>query len=141
MNYTPYRLYRAIAPPGLTVQCDHSLVFLGMVSNLAATIRLELQCLWAYAYLTNNLAIPTEAVFEETALLSRFAKFRAPYGHGRFFPDFVFDQNPYFDMLLKDLGLRWKRKSNVWTELFQPYGQEDYRGVVDEWLGMQKRAI
>jgi len=134
MNYTPFRLYRAIAPPGLTAQGDHSLVFISMFSNLANTPRCELQCLWAYAYLNHKLEIEASEVFQEAALMTRYAKYRAPYGHGRFFPDLVFDQVPYFDMLLQDLKLKYWRKGNVLAELFAPYRGSDYKGVIQEWL-------
>jgi len=135
-NYTPFRLYRAIAPPGLTKSGDCSLAFISMFSNLANTPRCELQCLWAYAYLNNSLfkAPDPETVFDEAALLAQYAKHRAPYGHGRFFPDLVFDQVPYMDSLLQDLGLRYWRKSNIFAELFSPYMGRDYRGVVQEWI-------
>lgn len=133
LQHTPFRLYRAIAPPGLTVQNDHSLVFIGMFSNVANFLRLEIQCLWAYAYLNDALPINTENVFDETALFSRYARYRSPYGHGRFFPDLVFDQLPYIDVLMQDLGLRYWRKGNWFNEVFAAYGVEDYRGVVQEW--------
>lgn len=108
-------------------------MFLGMFSNISSFMRLELQCLWAYAYLNDQLPIDTGSVFEETALFARYARYRAPYGHGRFFPDLVFDQVPYFDMLLQDLGLRYWRKGNWLKELFSAYGPEDYKGLVQEW--------
>ncbi|KIX07719.1 uncharacterized protein Z518_02373 [Rhinocladiella mackenziei CBS 650.93] len=134
MNYTPFRLYRAIAPPGLTVKGDHSVAFISMFSNQANTHRCELQCLWAYAYLNHKLDIDTSTVFEETALMTRYVRHRAPYGHGRFFPDLVFDQVPYFDLLLQDLKLRYWRKANIVAELFDSYLSVDYKGVVQEWL-------
>jgi hypothetical protein len=134
IQYTPFRLYRTIAPPGLTARGEHSIAFIGYISNLASTIRLEMQCLWAYAYLNDKLNIDRSEVIEDAALMSRFHKHRSPYGHGRFFPDMVFDQNPFFDLLLKDLGLKTWRKANLLREVFEPYGQDDYRGLVQEWL-------
>ncbi|KAJ9502447.1 hypothetical protein H2202_001568 [Exophiala xenobiotica] len=134
LDYSPFRLYRGIAPPGPTTRGDHSLAFVSMFSNLANTPRCELQCLWAYAYLNHKLDIDTQTVFDETALMARFAHFRAPFGHGRFFPDLVFDQLPYFDLLLQDLKLPYWRKPNLIAELFGSYRASDYKGVVQEWL-------
>ena len=132
--YTPFRLYRSIAPPGLTVENERSIVFIGYFGNIAATVRLELTCLWAYAYLFGKLNIDKSTVYEDTALFSRFNKYRSPYGHGRSFPDVVFDQNPFFDLLLQDLGLPYWRKKNLFREIFEAYGQDDYRGLTKEWL-------
>ncbi|KAM7184258.1 putative dimethylaniline monooxygenase [Naviculisporaceae sp. PSN 640] len=152
-NYTPWRLYRGIAPPGLTdvpQAVDRSIIFIGMFSNIANTIRLEIQCLWGLAYLENKLPHLDASqdghvdmrtkIFEETAVLQRYAQHRAPYGHGRFYPDLVFDQLPYWDVLLKDLGLKTRRKGGFmgFRELFEPYTQTDYRGLVDEWLAQSE---
>jgi hypothetical protein len=152
---TPYRLYRAIVPPSLTLQGDRTLAFIGYVSNIANTIRLEIQSLWTYAYLTHSptinptLPIDPTTILSETALLSRFARHRSPYGHGRWFPDLNFDQLPFIDMLMRDLGLPVNRKRYWWgcwwspvrwvRELVEPYCQEEYRVVVGEWLAVQAR--
>jgi hypothetical protein len=138
-SLSPYRLYRSIAPPGLTVKGDRSIAFIGYYGNIAATVRLEITSLWAYAYLSGHLEIDRSTVYRESALMSRFSMYRSPFGHGRLYPDNVFDQNPFFDMLLRDLGLPWQRKSNIFKELFEPYGQKDYRGLTREWLLKKKK--
>lgn len=138
-NYSPSRLYRSIAPPGPTVRGDRSLVFLGVFSNFANHARLEIQCLWAYAYLNSKLAIDTNTVFQEASMLSRYSRHRTPFGHGRYFPDHVFDQLPYFDVLLRDLGLKTMRKKNMFAEIFEPYTVADYRGIIQEWLNKSQK--
>ncbi|KAK0638945.1 cofactor FMO1 FAD enzyme [Cercophora newfieldiana] len=142
--YTPWRLYQGIAPPNLTAAGDHSLVFISMFSNVAATIRLEIQCLWALAYFNHGLPSVRRnreegKVFLETALFQRYSQRRAPYGHGRSYPDLVVDQLPYWDLLLHDLGLETRRKGG-WRELLEPYTQQDYAGLVDEWLAKKRLA-
>lgn len=139
-NHSPFRLYRSIAPPGLTANGERSLAFVGVFSNFANNTRIELQCLWAYAYLNNKLKIDEKDVFTETSLLSRYSQHRTPFGHGRSFPDHVFDQLPYFDTLIQDLGLSPWRKSNIFKEIFSSYTALDYRGLASEWLAkFQKR--
>jgi hypothetical protein len=47
----------------------------------------------------------------------------------------AFDSLPYVDLLLNDLGLPCHRKGGWgWRELFVPYNQSDYRGLVTEWI-------
>jgi hypothetical protein len=47
----------------------------------------------------------------------------------------AFDSLPYVDLLLNDLGLSHHRKDGWgWRELFVPYDQGDYRGLVAEWI-------
>jgi hypothetical protein len=138
-------LYRGIAPPGLTQAGDHSLVFINMFSSVANTIRVEVQCLWALAYFNHKLLTVEKdreggRVFLETALLQRFAQHRAPYGHGRLYPDLVADQVPYWDLLLNDLGLETRRKGG-WRELFEPYTHQDFAGLVDEWLDRKRKRL
>lgn len=159
-----WRLWRGMAPPGLA---DRSIVFLGMMSVLHSAVRSEISSLWAYAYLNNRLDNPVsisttcsdlkksspssaelqdkrtspDMMLYDTALFNRFGRWRYPMGYGAQFPDFVFDCVPYFDLLLRDMGLKSWRKGWSWLgEIFGgSYGQEDYRGLVDEWVVNQSQ--
>jgi len=110
-----------------------------MASGVANTVRTELQCLWALAYFEGKITSLSSSgeekdVYEQTALFQRWARHRAPYGHGRFYPDLVMDQVPYWDMLMRDLGLENRRKGGGFRELFGAYGGGDYKGAVGEWI-------
>ncbi|KAI9671269.1 MAG: hypothetical protein M1829_004676 [Trizodia sp. TS-e1964] len=139
--YTPWRLFRAMAPPGLLLSGDRSLIFLGFNMTTTKTLNSELQALWAYAYLNHKLAIDTKNVAWQTALATRWNKWRYPYGHGDRYPDFVFDALPYYDLLMRDLGLKWNRKGSLWRELFHGYFHTDYKGIVQEWMAGQKKLV
>lgn len=80
-----------------------------------------------------------DSVAWQATLHSRFGFWRYPAGHGNRYPDVAFDSIPYVDMLLRDMGLEWKRKWKLggwgkwWRELFWPYVPADYIGLVKEW--------
>ncbi|KAL5050993.1 hypothetical protein BDW71DRAFT_203038 [Aspergillus fruticulosus] len=77
----------------------------------------------------------------ETALHTQFGVHRYPGGLGRRNPDFVFDAIPYVDVLLKDLGLSGRRKEGGFLDRWlQPYGVEDYVGIVPEWIALSKKG-
>ncbi|KAL8682983.1 MAG: hypothetical protein Q9224_006723 [Gallowayella concinna] len=162
-EYTPWRLFRGIAPPA---NPRRDLVFLGMMMSMQTVLRSEMAALWAYAYLNGCLgpqaqlsnrprpsSVPSEKedpgkssesqswLFFETALFSRFGRWRYPMGYGSRFPDFVFDAVPYSDMLLQDLGLRtWRKGRNWFGELCSgPYLAGDYKGLIEEWRGLNRK--
>lgn len=56
--FTPWRLWRGIAPPALP---SRDVVFLGMVSQLQAAVRSEVSSIWAYAYLMRKLG-PVQSI-------------------------------------------------------------------------------
>ncbi|KAH1268654.1 hypothetical protein KXW98_007313 [Aspergillus fumigatus] len=74
----------------------------------------------------------------ETALHTQFGKWRYPGGFGKRNPDFVFDAIPYVDLLLNDLGVSSVRKSGIFGRVLSPYGMEDYRGLVEEWMAARQ---
>ena len=143
----PYRLYRFMVPPAYIN--DRSIAYCGMIMAIHTTTCAQAQALWLTAYLSGRLLhdqaglkggqaaqpqrFDEDDIRWETILHSQFGKWRYPAGYGSRYPDFVFDAVPYMDMLLKDMGLNWLRKTSRWTEWFDPYGPGDYRGLVDEW--------
>lgn len=81
-------------------------------------------------------------ILYETALHTQFGVHRYPGGLGRRNPDFVFDAIPYVDVLLKDLGIEGARKSDRgWKRCVEPYGVEDYVGLVGEWRGKDEKIV
>ncbi|KAF4627390.1 hypothetical protein G7Y89_g10764 [Cudoniella acicularis] len=119
---SPWRLWRFLAPPSQVCSKSRSLVFLCAVASLQTMTKCELTSLWAYAYLNDALAAnpdSEEDVLYESALWSRFGKWKVPMGGQGKVADFFLDSMPYYDLLLRDLGLR-----NV------PAAWEGARGIV-----------
>lgn len=134
-TWLPFTLYRFMAP--CSTGPVPSIAFAGMITTISTSLCASLQALWITAHLSNSLVrVPSSPVakVESAVLHSRFGRWRYPCGYGGRFPDFVFDAVPYLDMLCKDLGLQNRRKDNLWKEVFEAYGPEDYAGIVEEWI-------
>lgn len=130
----PYQLYKFMVPPAYVA--DRSIGFAGVPMHITTSTVASIQALWLSAFFDGEIDVPAqEELTYETTLHARFGKWRYPAGHGAQYPDFVFDALPYCDMLLQQLGLQSHRKSGGMSEIFYPYGPEDYRGLVDEWRG------
>ena len=138
----PYRLYRFMIPPAL--YNERSLAFAGVVQSISTVYIAQAQAVWMTAYF-DGYDPPALAQFNgdekklvdhitwQTILHTQYGKWRCPGGYGSRFPDFVYDGIPYIDLLLKDLGLKNKRKGSLFQELFTPYLTSDYSEIVDEW--------
>lgn len=152
----PFRLAKFMVP--LSLVKERSLAFMGITMTINTTLIAQTQALWISAYFKGNLTpatrescplavragsdLKTEDTSEidlawETALFTEFGKYRYPGGFGRRNPDFVFDAIPYVDLMLGELGLSPQRKHGLLARCFQPYGVEDYRGLVEEWKSKQ----
>lgn len=136
----PYRLYRFMVPPSHIN--DRSIGFAGMLLSISAPLVAQTQALWLTAYLSGKLEINggQDEIDWQTTLHSQFGKWRSPCGLGATYPDFFFDVLPYLDLLLQDLHLKSHRKRWFLAELFQPYGQGDYKGLIDEWRVQQQSS-
>ncbi|KAB8295900.1 hypothetical protein EYC80_008721 [Monilinia laxa] len=125
----PFRLFRFIVPPKFIESRD--IAFMGFMASVSTSFISQFQALWVTAFFSNKVSIPSDFEYQ-TILHSRFGKWRYPSGFGARYPDTVFDGLPYYDMLLKDIGLKNHRKSGWFWEIFEPYSPKDYIGLVDE---------
>ncbi|KAH7317910.1 hypothetical protein BKA65DRAFT_609527 [Rhexocercosporidium sp. MPI-PUGE-AT-0058] len=145
---SPIDLYRFMVPATEEMVARRDIAFAGHFLTLTTTIAAQIQGLWIAAYFdgkidpfassspssTSNTKFDIADLAYQTRLHNRFGKWRYPHGWAGQIPDFVFDGLPYVDLLLGDLGLVCRRKGGGWREMTEPYGPEDYVGVVDEWI-------
>lgn len=153
---TPWLLYRFMVPPSARFLQTRDIAFAGILMNFSTCTTVLAQSIWISAYFNDQLparvlpplrprpadadaeaaaeAKSVEAMRYETLLHARFGKWRYPAGHGSQFPDFVFDVVPYLDLLLSDLGLKVHRKNGWLAEATDPYGPEDYKDLLAEFM-------
>ena len=143
-----YRFMLPIAPKMLQAR---NFAFVGRLFTISTCCVAQLQALWITAFLDGRLDSLTnvneqtmEAVRSSTASMTAYVRLRHPPEAGGFgdrVADMAFESLPYMDLLLRDLGLNWMRKKGwlSWVrDMFEPYDQSDYIGVVQEWL--QKKS-
>jgi len=137
----PLRLYRFMVPPAMVAQ--RNLAFAGMLTTITTAICATTQALWISAFFDGKLdrLPPSEEELRwQTVLHSQYGKWRYPIGYGPRYPDFVFDAVPYVDMLLKDLNVESHRKNGMMADISDPYGPEDYVGLIDEWRSQHEKT-
>ncbi|KAJ4335355.1 hypothetical protein N0V87_006144 [Didymella glomerata] len=130
----PLRYYRFMVPPAMIEK--RNLAFAGMISSVSTAICASTQGLWITAFFDGKLereAKSQEEITREIMMHTQWGKWRYPCGYGASLPDFVFEGIPYVDMLLKDVGIKNKRKSTFLQELISPYTPKDYDGVLAEY--------
>ncbi|KXX75487.1 Indole-3-pyruvate monooxygenase YUCCA2 [Madurella mycetomatis] len=157
---TPWLLYRFMVPPSARFLQTRDIAFAGILMNFSTCTTALAQSIWISAYFNDQLparvlpplrprpagakdvaeAKSVEAMRYETLLHARFGKWRYPAGHGSQFPDFVFDVVPYLDLLLGDLGLKVHRKNGWLAEATDPYGPEDYKDLLVEFMAKTGRS-
>ncbi|KAK7702110.1 hypothetical protein SLS57_011494 [Botryosphaeria dothidea] len=133
-----FHLYRFMIPPQTTN--DRNIAVAGAVLSLGNPTLAQIQALWLAAYFDGALRLPesTDKIEYSAELYARFGKWRSPAGYGDKHGDLAFETLPYYDELLRDLGLRFKRKGNWLKEAVAAYGPADYMGLVQEWLGSNR---
>ena len=129
-QFTPFRLYKAMAP---CIDCvDHSIVFLGrmVVGNNFRTA--EAQALWAVAYMDGHITPPPSEMEEDIALTVAWNR-RRYLNKGQLGSWYYYDVVAYADMLLEQLGLSSHRRKGWFANLMDPCVASDLKGLADEY--------
>ena len=130
-------LYRGTVPPAFLQ--SRNLAYCGLTIGLRGMLIAELHALWITAFFDGKVTLPSDAEAEWEAMLrNRFARWRAPNGIGPRGPDMIFEMMPFFDTIMRDLGLNPARKGG-WREIFEWYGSGDYKGIVPEYLSKENQ--
>ena len=145
-------LYRFMLPVAPKMLQARNLALLGHSLTISTFLVGQLQALWITAFLDGKLDSLTSvneksmnAVSSSTASMAAYMRLRHPPETGGFgdrFGDMAFESLPYIDLLLRDLGMEWTRKKGwfAWLrEVFEPYHQSDYIGLVQEWLQKEQK--
>ncbi|KAK7222831.1 hypothetical protein V2G26_010834 [Clonostachys chloroleuca] len=140
VSLSPYRLFRFMVPPKYIHQRNFAVA--GAMLSFGQPISAQTQGLWITSYLDGTLRVPEslEEVEYSAELFMRYSHWRTPAGCGKRHGDMIFESMPYWDLLLQDLGVQYKRKSSWLQEIFMPYGVSDYKGLVTEWITLKKRG-
>ncbi|OAA34116.1 Flavin monooxygenase-like protein [Metarhizium rileyi] len=147
-SMTPFMLHRLIVPASARFLRHRDMAFCGMAMDFSTPILAHIQSLWTASYMSGSLSRDATSSISEpgaleklqyqTVLINRFGKWRYPVDWGNRSPSFIFDAVPYYDMLLRDLGLALKRKRGFFSDLFEGYEPGDYRDTTLEWMAKQR---
>ncbi|KAF2111413.1 flavin-binding monooxygenase-like protein-like protein [Lophiotrema nucula] len=126
---TPYKLYQGIAPLH-----DDSIVFLGHVLGANNMLVAEVQAMWAVAHMAGNISMP--AIEErEKEIATWLAWNRRRYlSNGELGIYMAFDQIPYVDTLLDQMGLSAHRQKGWLKDFFAPLWPSDVGKAWSEYL-------
>ncbi|KAF9884962.1 hypothetical protein FE257_000872 [Aspergillus nanangensis] len=138
-RHGPNRHYRRLVVPHLAAEGDRSILFPGLIHSGFTPLTGEVQALWGTAYLLGWLGLPSQEEMElESATFNAWVRKRY-LEQGKKHAYMVYDYVPYIDTLMRDLGLRTKRKANPVADLLMPYRPTDYADLIPEYLQARKQ--
>jgi dimethylaniline monooxygenase (N-oxide forming) len=144
VKHTPTRLYRYVLPSSLAEADDHSLIFLGLMTNVQTAIHAEVSALWGVAWMEGLLekihTLPGKPEMDyEIAKVNAWCS-RRYLSRGATRQIASVEVQQVVDLLMRDMGLEAHRKGNWVTDTFTPYRSQDYKGIVKELVEkVQKR--
>lgn len=140
-------LYHSIVPPCEDILKHRNLAFIGMHQSIHTVMVAQVQALWATAFFHDRIpTLTTQDIDQlryEMYLETEYQMIRRPKkggGAGGQYLDLVFDTVPYVDLLLEEVGVRTRRKSSWWRNIFEPYMIYDYARIVEEWTNPGSRS-
>ncbi|KAH7343003.1 hypothetical protein BKA65DRAFT_526954 [Rhexocercosporidium sp. MPI-PUGE-AT-0058] len=103
-----YQLYRFIVPPSFI--CTRDIAFAGHMLSILTPTRAQIQALWITAFFSGELP-KFKAPLEGERMEVQYET--VPQGWGGRFPESVFEEVAYFDVLLGDLGCEiWRKRGS-----------------------------
>jgi dimethylaniline monooxygenase (N-oxide forming) len=132
-KFSPFRLYRNMLPTNTSEY--PGIVFLGHISVGNNFRGAEVQALWAVAYLSGIISLPSQGEMERDVAL-KLAWCRKRYlSKGELGHWLYYDLVPYTDRLLGDVGLRSHRRKGWLGDFWKPCVAEDLDGLLEEFRG------
>ncbi|KAM7220167.1 hypothetical protein V8F06_004495 [Rhypophila decipiens] len=129
----PTRHYRRLVVPELAARGDRSILFPGHVHSPFTPLVAEIQALWGVSWMLGLRDLPEQEEMEmEVAAFNAWTRKRY-LEQGKKHAYFIYDYIPYIDILMRDLGLNPRRKTNLFSEMCVRYRPSDYRGLLDEY--------
>ncbi|KAI0907500.1 hypothetical protein F4823DRAFT_641320 [Ustulina deusta] len=117
----PYQLYRFLVLASPRFIRLRNVAFIAMPCSVHGVIVVQAQ------------ALRLTLLYREAVLHAEYERLRRPRGSrgsGASFPDLVFDNVPYTDLLWGDFGLRTIGKRTLWANIVQPHLPAYYRGLL-----------
>nr|GLL20367.1 probable flavin-containing monooxygenase 1 [Ipomoea trifida] len=116
-------LYRQIIPPRIP-----QLAIVGFAESFSNLTSLEIRCQWLAHLLCYTFKLPSIKEMEKD--ISMWEKYMKEYGGGEYKRSCIGAVHIWYcDQLCKDIGCNPRRKGGFFSELFVPYGPDDYVGL------------
>ncbi|KAI1780608.1 cofactor FMO1 FAD enzyme [Hypoxylon cercidicola] len=137
LAHGPSRHYRRLVIPDMVAAGDRSIYFPGFIHSIYTPLVSEVQALWGVTFLLGLNDPPSQEEMEREVAEWNVWSRKRYLTQGRKHAYAIYDFLSYIDLLLGDLGVSTKRKSNIFSDLFLPAYPRDYCGLIEEFRRAQ----